>query len=222
MRRVTLHVTAARARTAAAATAAAAALFAAPLLVPATAHAAGGLTGLIATYAVTQSWSSGFEGHYTITNNTNATVTTWTLTFDLPAGEAVTSAWNGTLTTAAPTTRSPRPAGRRRSRPGATAAVVGMDVSTGADPDPARQLPDQQRALRRASRPTPPRRRTPTGLTVTGTGPGSISLAWNASTDNVGVVGYRVYEGVGWSPPPPPAPPRTSAACWPAAATPSP
>jgi hypothetical protein len=40
---------------------------------------------------------------------------------------------------------------------------------------------------------TPPS--TPTGLKVTGTGPGSISLAWTASTDNVGVTGYRVYEG---------------------------
>ena len=30
---------------------------------------------------------------------------------------------------------------------------------------------------------------------VTGTTSSSISLAWDASTDNVGVVGYRVYEG---------------------------
>jgi aryl-phospho-beta-D-glucosidase BglC (GH1 family) len=30
---------------------------------------------------------------------------------------------------------------------------------------------------------------------VTGTTSSSISLAWNASTDNVGVTGYRVYEG---------------------------
>ncbi|GAB3162892.1 chitinase [Microbispora hainanensis] len=30
---------------------------------------------------------------------------------------------------------------------------------------------------------------------VTGTTSSSVSLAWNASTDNVGVTGYRVYEG---------------------------
>jgi parallel beta-helix repeat protein len=33
----------------------------------------------------------------------------------------------------------------------------------------------------------------PTGLTVTGTTTSSINLAWNASTDNVGVTGYRIY-----------------------------
>jgi len=86
MRRVTLHV------------AAAASLFAAPLLIPSTAHAAGGLTGLMANFAVTSTWQGGFEGTYTITNNTNATVSTWSLVFDLPTGEAVTSVWNGTLT----------------------------------------------------------------------------------------------------------------------------
>jgi chitodextrinase len=35
----------------------------------------------------------------------------------------------------------------------------------------------------------------PTGLTVTATTPRSIALSWNAATDNVGVTGYRVYEG---------------------------
>ena len=98
MRRPDMPFTAARARSAAAATTAAAALIAAPLLVPASAHAASGLTGLIANFAVTQSWQGGLEGTYTITNNTNATVSTWSLVFDLPTGEAVTSVWNGTLT----------------------------------------------------------------------------------------------------------------------------
>jgi chitodextrinase len=36
---------------------------------------------------------------------------------------------------------------------------------------------------------------TPTGLTVTGQTTSGISLAWNASTDNVGVAGYNVYNG---------------------------
>src|SRR5205814_3579007 len=37
---------------------------------------------------------------------------------------------------------------------------------------------------------TPPT--APTNLTATG-GPGSVSLTWTASTDNVGVVNYNVY-----------------------------
>jgi hypothetical protein len=34
---------------------------------------------------------------------------------------------------------------------------------------------------------------TPTGLTVTATTKTTVSLRWNASTDNVGVTGYRIY-----------------------------
>lgn len=36
---------------------------------------------------------------------------------------------------------------------------------------------------------------TPTGLTGEAAGDGTVSLDWNASTDDVGVVGYRVYRG---------------------------
>ncbi|MEZ0073893.1 hypothetical protein ABH927_003247 [Planotetraspora sp. GP83] len=35
----------------------------------------------------------------------------------------------------------------------------------------------------------------PSGLAVSGTTSSSISLSWSASTDNVGVTGYKVYEG---------------------------
>jgi chitodextrinase len=40
---------------------------------------------------------------------------------------------------------------------------------------------------------TPPS--TPTGLTATAVSSSRIDLSWNASTDNVGVTGYRVYRG---------------------------
>ncbi|GGH30725.1 glycosyl hydrolase family 18 protein [Paenibacillus segetis] len=36
---------------------------------------------------------------------------------------------------------------------------------------------------------------TPTNLTITGTTSASVSLSWGASTDNIGVVGYNVYNG---------------------------
>ncbi|MFD0887327.1 fibronectin type III domain-containing protein [Streptosporangium algeriense] len=41
--------------------------------------------------------------------------------------------------------------------------------------------------------PTPPS--TPGNLRVTGTSSSTVSLAWDASTDNVGVTGYEVYRG---------------------------
>ena len=159
-----------------------------------TANAAGTLTGLIATYSSAQSWSSGFEGDYAITNDTNATVNSWTLTFDLPANETVTSAWNGTLTASGTHYTITSPSWASPLAPGASAASVGFDVNTtGTVTAPANCLINNAPCQGTPADTTPPS--TPTGLKVTGTGPGSISLGWTASTDNVAVTGYRVYEG---------------------------
>lgn len=40
----------------------------------------------------------------------------------------------------------------------------------------------------------------PTGLTVTGTTAASVSLSWSASTDNVAVTGYEVFQGSSTTP----------------------
>ncbi|WP_042405951.1 cellulose binding domain-containing protein [Streptacidiphilus carbonis] len=173
---------------------AAAALAAAPLLVPTSAQAASGLTGLIANFAVTQSWQGGFEGAYTITNDTNATINTWSLVFDLPAGEAVTSAWNGTLTRSGSTYTVASPSWASPLAPGATADVVGMDFSTGATQTPPADCTINNQPCQGVPADTVAPS-TPTGLTVSGTGPGSVALSWKASTDNVAVAGYHVYEG---------------------------
>ncbi|MGW3108762.1 cellulose binding domain-containing protein [Streptomyces sp. NPDC001100] len=55
------------------------------------AHAADN-TGLIASFGITSTWGAGFEGGYTVTNKSTHTVSSWTITFTLPATEAVT--WN--------------------------------------------------------------------------------------------------------------------------------
>ncbi|GAA4991320.1 cellulose binding domain-containing protein [Kitasatospora paranensis] len=187
MRRVTLPLAAVSA----------AALAAVPLAAGG-AHADTGLTGLIATYAVTQNWQTGFEAGYTITNHTNASVGTWSLSFDLPTGESVSGAWNGTLTSAAVpggtryTITPPSWAGALA--PGATAAVVGFDVSNGSA---AQVAPANCRINNQPCEGLPPDTTaptTPTGLKVTGTGVGSISLAWSAATDNQAVAGYHLWE----------------------------
>ena len=159
-----------------------------------TADAAGSLTGLIATYSSAQSWSSGFEGDYSITNDSNATVNSWTLTFELPANETVTSAWNGTLTSSGNQYTIASPSWASPLAPGASAAAVGFDVNTtGAVTAPTGCLINNEPCQGVPADTTAPS--TPTGLKVTGTGPDSVSLAWTASTDNVGVTGYRVYDG---------------------------
>ncbi|HEX8343701.1 MAG TPA: cellulose binding domain-containing protein [Actinoplanes sp.] len=45
------------------------------------------------------SWSSGFTASVTVTNTGSSAINGWTLGFNLPAGQAITSSWNANLTT---------------------------------------------------------------------------------------------------------------------------
>ncbi|MGW4692090.1 cellulose binding domain-containing protein [Kitasatospora cineracea] len=184
MRRVTLSL------------AAAAALIAAPL--GATAAGAAGVSGLTADYAVTQSWSNGFQATYTVTNHTNATVNSWSLSFDLPTGESVSSLWNGTLSSTATPTGThytvTSPSWAAPLAPGAAAPAVGFGVTTGATQSaPVNCTINNQPCAGAPADTVAPS--VPGSPHSTGTGPGSITLGWTASTDNTAVAGYHVYEG---------------------------
>ena len=76
-----------------AALAAAALVLGALLAASAGASAVGGLT---ATFAVTSDWGTGYEAGYTITNDTAAPVSGWTVAFDLRAGQQMGNYWNAT------------------------------------------------------------------------------------------------------------------------------
>lgn len=54
--------------------------------------------GPTATFVKTSDWGTGWEGRYTITNGGAATITSWSLAFDLPAGTAVGTYWDALLT----------------------------------------------------------------------------------------------------------------------------
>src|SRR2546423_1667078 len=59
-------------------------------------HAAGTLT---ATYTRVQEWPGAyFQGQYTLANGTSAAVTSWTLTFTLPAGDQLQNWWGANVT----------------------------------------------------------------------------------------------------------------------------
>jgi len=53
-----------------------------------------------ATYAITNSWPGGFQANVTVKNPSTASFTNWTVSWDTPDGETISSAWNGNLTTA--------------------------------------------------------------------------------------------------------------------------
>src|SRR5690349_4114634 len=61
--------------------------------------AASGAGGVSATFSKGSDWGTGFEGKYTITNNSTAALTSWTVEFTLPANHRVTSLWDGSYTT---------------------------------------------------------------------------------------------------------------------------
>jgi O-glycosyl hydrolase len=58
-------------------------------------------TGCTATYAITNTWSGGFQAGVTVTNNGSATINGWTVRWTLPSGQSITQLWNGALTVSA-------------------------------------------------------------------------------------------------------------------------
>ncbi|MFC3500480.1 glycosyl hydrolase family 18 protein [Micromonospora krabiensis] len=61
----------------------------------ATAFGAGSVT---ATFTKVQDWGTGHETRVTITNGSDATVSTWRIEFDLPSGTSVSSFWDADVT----------------------------------------------------------------------------------------------------------------------------
>jgi chitinase len=64
-------------------------------LIVAPASAAGGVS---ATFSKGQDWGTGYEGKYTIANGSTAAISSWTVEFDLPAGNKVSTLWDGSYT----------------------------------------------------------------------------------------------------------------------------
>ncbi|WP_432051080.1 chitinase [Verrucosispora sp. NA02020] len=73
---------------------AALATIAATTLVAATPAQAAGPT---ASFVKTADWGTGWEGRYTVTNGGSSTITSWQVAFTLPAGTALGSFWDATV-----------------------------------------------------------------------------------------------------------------------------
>ena len=65
------------------------------VFVIAPANAAGGVS---ATFTKGSDWGTGYEGKYTIANGSGSTLASWTVEFDLAAGQSITSLWDGSYT----------------------------------------------------------------------------------------------------------------------------
>jgi chitinase len=154
-------------------------------LLPATPAAAAGET---AVFVKTSDWGSGWEGKYTITNGGTATITSWRVEFDLPAGTTLGSYWDALLTSSGSHHTFANREYNGTLAPGASASfgflasgsgsplnckVNGGDCAGGGNPQPGAPA-------------------TPANVRVTATTGTSITIGWNASS---GATGYRVYDG---------------------------
>ncbi|WP_447007773.1 cellulose binding domain-containing protein [Saccharothrix isguenensis] len=147
---------------------------------------------LSAAFSRSSVWSTGYGGRVVVTNTGDAESTGWVVEFDLPPGSTVANAWNSVLTRDGQRHRFANAGFNGRIRPGGTASfgftVSGTGLPTGCTVDGVPcdgggQAPD-------TSAPTVPANPRVTGVTA-----GSVSLAWAASTDDVGVADYQVLRG---------------------------
>ncbi|KWX00883.1 Cellulase A [Carbonactinospora thermoautotrophica] len=144
---------------------------------------------LFAQFKVASEWQGGYTGTYTVINNSTNTADSWVLTFTLDGGARVADSWGaGTV----------RHLGGGRYEvtsngplQGGQAVEVTMRVEPAGDPavhpsdceingNPCGDRPDIE----------PPS--TPSGLRVTAVSPRSVTVEWDAATDNVGVKQYNV------------------------------
>ena len=147
---------------------------------------------LSAVFGQSSAWSTGYGGQFVLTNTGDAESTGWVVEFDLPPGSSVANAWNSVLTRDGQHYRFANAGFNGRIRPGGTASfgfnVSGLGLPTGCTVDGAPcdgggPVPD-------TSAPTVPGSPRVTGVTA-----GSVSLAWSASADDVGVTDYQVLSG---------------------------
>ncbi|GAA2072052.1 glycosyl hydrolase family 18 protein [Actinomadura alba] len=141
----------------------------------------------------TSDWGTGFEGKCTITNGTGSAINGWRVEFDLPSGTTIGSSWDAVRTSSGNHYTFTNAGWNGTVNPGATASfgfngsgggwISGCRVNGAACDGSDGGGGDTQAPS------------TPGNLRSTGKSASSVSLAWNAATDNVGVTGYDVYQG---------------------------
>ncbi|MEU7866246.1 cellulose binding domain-containing protein [Dactylosporangium sp. NPDC049140] len=149
------------------------------------AQAAGSLT---ATLSYDSDWGSGYQAKYTITNGTAATVSAWKVEFDLPSGSALGSYWDALMSQSGTHVTANNRTYNGTVAPGGTASF-GFLVSGSGKPANCKLNGASCAGVTDTTAPS-----VPGTLRVTATTSSSVSLAWNASTDNVGVAGYDIYQ----------------------------
>jgi len=88
-----------------------------------------------ATYAITSSWTGGYQAQVTVTNAGTGTLLGWTVNWTPPPGDTIISTWNGTFTQSG-SLATMRNAGYNYSIPVGGSTTFGLVASNGSTPAP--------------------------------------------------------------------------------------
>ncbi|MFB7587353.1 glycosyl hydrolase family 18 protein [Streptomyces sp. NPDC056169] len=145
-------------------------------------------TSATATYTKSSDWGTGFGANWTIKNTGTTSISSWTVEWDYPAGTAVTSAWDATVTSSGNHWTAKNVGWNGTLAPGASVSFgyngSGSGAPTGCKINGAACDGTSQPGDNPPSAPG-----TPVASAITDT---SVKLTWTAATDDKGVKNYDV------------------------------
>ncbi|MEU9860920.1 glycoside hydrolase family 18 chitinase [Streptomyces sp. NPDC047971] len=145
-------------------------------------------TAATATYTKVSDWGSGFEGKWTVKNTGTTTLSSWTVEWDYPAGTAVTSAWDATVTSSGTHWTAKNVGWNGTLAPGATVSF-GFNGSGSGAPSGCKINGASCDGTTQPGDNAPSAPGTPVASDITNT---SVKLTWTAATDDKGIKNYDV------------------------------
>ncbi|MFE5935691.1 glycosyl hydrolase family 18 protein [Streptomyces sp. NPDC056470] len=145
-------------------------------------------TAATATYTKVSDWGTGFEGKWTVKNTGTTTLSSWTVEWDYPAGTAVTSAWDATVTSSGTHWTAKNVGWNGTLAPGASISF-GFNGSGSGAPSGCKVNGGSCDGGTQPGDNAPSAPGTPVASDVTNT---SVKLTWTAATDDKGIKNYDV------------------------------
>ncbi|MGW2019955.1 glycosyl hydrolase family 18 protein [Streptomyces sp. NPDC001927] len=141
-----------------------------------------------ATYTKVQDWGTGFEGKWTVKNTGDTTLSSWQVEWDYPAGTAVTSAWDATVTSSGTHWTAKNVGWNGTLAPGASISFGFNGTGSGA-PSGCKVNGGSCDGTTQPGDNAPSAPGTPVASDITNT---SVKLTWTAATDDKGIKNYDV------------------------------